>query len=171
MNFGATRYLARVRHLGHRTEIITDFEDIVFEMLQAFYQANGRVKPERIIVYRDGVSEDQFGEVLTCELTAIRRACARLPGVYRPAITFCIVQSRHHTRFFQEDRNFQDHSTNPVPGTIVDTGVTNPNLFDFFLLSHTGIQGTSRPTYYVVLWDDSKYVSLSMGVDAHPFDE
>ncbi len=64
----------------------------------------------------------------------------------------------HHTRLFQSDRDLQDKSMNPAPGTVVDSGITNPSLFDFFLLSHAGIQGTSRPTYYCVLWDDNKFV-------------
>lgn len=30
----------------------------------AYYRANGKAKPERIIFYRDGVSEGQFQEVV-----------------------------------------------------------------------------------------------------------
>ncbi|KAH7986111.1 hypothetical protein HPB52_025202 [Rhipicephalus sanguineus] len=40
-------------------------------------------------------------------------------------------------------------------GTTVDTDVTHPLRFDFYLCSHTGIQGTSRPSYYRMLWDDN----------------
>jgi hypothetical protein len=76
---------------------------------------------------------------------------------YEPGITYCISMKNHHTRLFQSDAQLSDKSGNPLPGTIVDTGITNPGLFDFFLLSHAGIQGTSRPTYYCVLWDDNRY--------------
>ena len=44
-------------------EIITDIKEMVKEMMKAFYLANRKVKPERILFYRDGVSEGQFQTV------------------------------------------------------------------------------------------------------------
>jgi eukaryotic translation initiation factor 2C len=38
------------------------------------------------------------GQVLQHELTAIREACIKLEGDYKPGITFIVVQKRHHTR-------------------------------------------------------------------------
>ena len=92
--------------------------------------------------------------MLTVELASIQRACRSLD--FQPAITYCLLQSNHHTRFFQGEQRGQDRSGNPLPGLVVDQTIINPNYFDFFLLSHAGIQGTSRPTYYCVLWDASK---------------
>lgn len=40
-----------------------------------------------------------YWQVLQHELTAIREACIKLEGDYKPGITFIIVQKRHHTRF------------------------------------------------------------------------
>lgn len=45
---------------------------------------------------------------------------------------------------------------NIPPGTTVDVGITHPTEFDFYLCSHAGIQGTSRPSHYHVLWDDNQ---------------
>ena len=42
-------------------------------------------------------------------------------------------------------------------GTTVDVGITHPTEFDFYLCSHQGIQGTSRPSHYHVLWDDNHF--------------
>ena len=40
-------------------------------------------------------------------------------------------------------------------GTAVDASITHPTENDFYLCSHQGIQGTSRPSYYRCLWDDN----------------
>ena len=44
-------------------EIITDMKEMVKGMMKAFYRTNHGVKPERILFYRDGVSEGQFQTV------------------------------------------------------------------------------------------------------------
>ena len=45
-------------------EEITNLEEMVFSLLMKFYQQNKTRKPEKIIFYRDGVSEGQFDMVL-----------------------------------------------------------------------------------------------------------
>lgn len=57
-----------------------------------FYKSTGGYKPHRIILYRDGVSEGQFLQLLQSELTAIREACIKLEADYKPGITFIVVQ-------------------------------------------------------------------------------
>lgn len=44
---------------------------------------------------------------------------------------------------------------NVPPGLVIDTDVVSKTHFDYYLSSHEGIQGTSRPTHYFVLWDDN----------------
>ncbi|KAG9492837.1 hypothetical protein GDO78_001023 [Eleutherodactylus coqui] len=50
-------------------------------------------------------------------------------------------------------------SGNIPAGTTVDTDITHPYEFDFYLCSHAGIQGTSRPSHYHVLWDDNCFTA------------
>ncbi|KAJ3027930.1 argonaute 1 [Rhizophlyctis rosea] len=44
---------------------------------------------------------------------------------------------------------------NIPPGTVVDAGITHPTQFDFYMCSHAGLKGTSRPAHYHVLHDDN----------------
>ncbi|OIW08525.1 hypothetical protein TanjilG_03201 [Lupinus angustifolius] len=166
-----TRYRGIVSAQSHREEIIQDlynsYQDpkrglvhggMIRELLRAFYQS-ARVKPARIIFYRDGVSEGQFSQVLLHEMDAIRKACVSLEEGYLPRVTFVVVQKRHHTRFFPVDRSQTDKSGNIMPGTVVDTSICHPREHDFYLNSHAGIQGTSRPTHYHVLYDENNFTA------------
>lgn len=49
-----------------------------------------------------------------------------------------------------------DRSGNVKAGTIVDRDITHPYYKDFYLMSHAGLLGTSRPTHYTVLLDEAK---------------
>ncbi|KAL1810666.1 hypothetical protein ACET3Z_020731 [Daucus carota] len=168
-----TKYAGLVCAQAHRQELIQDlyksWQDpnrgtivhggMIKELLISFRRSTGK-KPERIIFYRDGVSEGQFYQVLLYELDAIRKACASLEPNYQPPVTFIVVQKRHHTRLFannHRDRNQVDRSGNILPGTVVDSKICHPTEFDFYLCSHAGIQGTSRPAHYHVLWDENKF--------------
>ncbi|KAL2649280.1 hypothetical protein R1flu_017408 [Riccia fluitans] len=167
-----TKYAGLVCAQAHRQELIQDLYKswvdpqrgpmsggMIKELLVSFRRATGK-KPLRIIFYRDGVSEGQFYQVLLHELDAIRKACASLEANYQPPVTFVVVQKRHHTRLFANnhgDRNTTDKSGNILPGTVVDSKICHPTEFDFYLCSHAGIQGTSRPAHYHVLWDENNF--------------
>ncbi|KAK3722082.1 hypothetical protein QZH41_019832 [Actinostola sp. cb2023] len=162
MDCHASRYAARVRAQTHikdksAQEIILDMAAMVKELLIEFYKQT-KIKPKRIIFYRDGVSEGQFDQVLLHEVRAVQQACLELQKEYQPPITFLVVQKRHHARFFCTDKKDESgRAGNVPPGTMVDRGITHPFEFDFYLCSHQGIQGTSRPTHYHVLYDDNNF--------------
>ncbi|KZC11542.1 Protein argonaute-2, partial [Dufourea novaeangliae] len=160
MDAHPSRYAATVRVQQHRQEIIQELSSMVRELLVRFYKSTGGYKPHRIILYRDGVSEGQFLHVLQHELTAIREACMKLEDDYKPGVTFIVVQKRHHTRLFCAEKREQSGRSGNIPaGTTVDICITHPTEFDFYLCSHQGIQGTSRPSHYHVLWDDNHFES------------
>lgn len=50
--------------------VMQDFKGMVQELLQEFYR-NTKKRPEKIIVYRDGVSEGQFDAVVREELPQV----------------------------------------------------------------------------------------------------
>ncbi|XP_076067271.1 protein argonaute-3-like [Oratosquilla oratoria] len=153
-NKHATQYAVEVRHQRSRKEVIEDLKNMTKSLLTTFRRRTDFI-PERIIMYRDGVSESQFTEVLASELLAMRKACEELHSSFKPAMTFIVVQKRHHTRFFCSPQEGVGKCKNVPPGTVVDTDITHPYERDFYLCSHMGIQGTSKPSHYHVLWDDS----------------
>nr|XP_009684147.1 PREDICTED: protein argonaute-1-like [Struthio camelus australis] len=135
-----SRYCATVRVQRPRQEIIEDLSYMVRELLIQFYKST-RFKPTRIIFYRDGVPEGQLPQILHYELLAIRDACIKLEKDYQPGITYIVVQKRHHTRLFCADKNERIGKSGNIPaGTTVDTNITHPFEFDFYLCSHAGIQ-------------------------------
>ncbi|EPY79792.1 hypothetical protein CB1_000884019 [Camelus ferus] len=155
-----SRYCATVRvqtsrqeisqELLYSQEVIQDLTNMVRELLIQFYKST-RFKPTRIIYYRGGVSEGQMKQVAWPELIAIRKACISLEEDYRPGITYIVVQKRHHTRLFCADKTERVGKSGNVPaGTTVDSTITHPSEFDFYLCSHAGIQ---------VLWDDNCFTA------------
>ncbi|XP_078481805.1 protein argonaute-2 isoform X1 [Ciona intestinalis] len=164
MDAHPSRYSATVRVQQHREEIIRDLAIMVRDLMVEFYKAT-HYKPVRVIMYRDGVSEGQFQQVLSTELRAIREACTMLEVGYQPGITFIVVQKRHHTRLFCRNHEDRSGKSGNIPaGTTVDIGICHPTEFDFYLCSHAGIQGTSRPSHYHVLWDDNNFMADELQV-------
>ena len=141
-----------------RKEMVSELDSMLKSRLR-LWKTLGKHNafPENLLVYRDGVSEGQYATVLDTELPLLRKACDELypPPDRRnglPKITIVIVGKRHHTRFYPTSVSSADNSSNPRNGTVVDRGVTETRNWDFFLQSHTALQGTARPAhYYIVL--------------------
>ncbi|CAH8455497.1 unnamed protein product [Schistosoma bovis] len=157
MRYGAVVRQQATTERGNKTtrEIIDNLHLSVGELLTLYLRNTKGRFPKRIIFYRDGVSEGQFENVLVEELSAIQKACTDIRPGEEPAITFIVVQKRHHIRFKPHD----PRARNVEPGTVVDTDITHRREFDFYICSHEGIQGTSKPSHYHVLYDDSNFTS------------
>jgi hypothetical protein len=133
---------------------------MVAERLRAWRPIQKRPNdlPSKVLYYRDGVSEAQCIEVRQTEVEAIRAAYRILqPGKKNPIvpnITALVVIKRHHTRIYPKNL---DPKVSCSAGTIVDSGITNPVYFDFFLQSHYPLAGTAKPTYYFVLENGMRF--------------
>ena len=64
-----------------------EFKNVNLELLQ------------KIVVYRDGVSDSQFTEILAIELAGMRAACKEIDANYEPGFTIVIVQKRNRAQF------------------------------------------------------------------------
>lgn len=146
-----------VRYQGSRVEHINDLETLSQDLLRKFYQRTNR-KPQRVIFYRDGLSEGQFGGVALTEIRSIKRAFAKLENVreqeVKVPVTYIAVQKRHHIRMFPMP-NEGDKNGNVLAGTVIDQEITHPYEFNFYMCSHGSLLGTSRPAHYYVLMDEN----------------
>ncbi|MCJ1471702.1 hypothetical protein MMC13_000342, partial [Lambiella insularis] len=160
------RYAAAVESNGHRVEMITEAN--LASMLKPLFRewmatvGAGRM-PLHFMYFRDGVSEGQYQHVIQQELKDIKSIWRKLdePQQYQNyekiKFTVVVASKRHHIRFFPKERTAAaDRNNNPVPGVVVERDVTHPFEYDFYLNSHSAIQGTARPTHYHVLLDDQK---------------
>ncbi|XP_029665997.1 protein argonaute-4 isoform X2 [Formica exsecta] len=155
-NTSAFQYNIALRLQQPKEEMILDIEEIIISQLQIYKEKTSRL-PNKIIYYRDGVSEGQLAQVMHFEISAIKRACTRWKAG-NIQITCLVVQKRHHVRLFPtHDAESDDRNKNVKAGTIVDTEITHPNHIDFYLVSHASIQGTARPTKYRCICNESSY--------------
>ena len=149
---------AALRVQKGRDEMVVDLGGMLKSRLLLWKEEN-KALPENLLIYRDGISEGQYDLVLDQELPLLRNACAELypasdtkKGL--PCFTIIICGKRHHARFFSSSLKDTDKSSNPRNGTVVDRGVTEPHLWDFYLQAHTALQGTARSCHYIVVLDE-----------------
>ncbi|RYP84879.1 hypothetical protein DL769_001073 [Monosporascus sp. CRB-8-3] len=123
-----------------------NLENAFVERLRLWQRHNQNRLPENIIIFRDGVSEGQFEQVLKKELPYMRAACkSTYPANASPKISLVVSVKRHQTRFYPTDKNHMTNSRNITNGTVVDRGVTQAHIWDFFLTAHQALQGNKPP--------------------------
>ncbi|KAH7889904.1 Piwi-domain-containing protein [Phlebopus sp. FC_14] len=141
-----------------RLEAIQDLQEMVKHAI--FHFGTKNPPPQRIVFFRDGLSEGEYATVAKNEIQDIQAAIdtiweqRRIPAS-KPKLTFIVVGKRHHVRFFPANPNDGDKSGNCPAGFVADHGIGNPIAKDFYLQSHGGLLGTSRPSHYIVLKDDN----------------
>lgn len=141
-----------------RKEMVTGLEKLMMSRLDVWRKKNPQL-PENILIYRDGVSEGQYSQVLEDELPLIRNACRqKYPATVTkqglPRISIIICGKRHHTRFYPVSEETASKTSNCQPGTVVDRGVTEARNWDFYLQAHQCLQGTARSAHYYVVLDE-----------------
>lgn len=88
--------------------------------MSSFVQVNHSL-PEKIVVYRDGVSEGQLRVVEQYEIPQLIKCFETFPN-YEPKLVFIVVQKRINTTFYSCVSNT---FVAPPPGTVLDHTLTN----------------------------------------------
>ncbi|KAK0448293.1 Piwi domain-containing protein [Desarmillaria tabescens] len=154
----ASQYIAYTRVQHPRTEGIVELKDMVKSAVLQFGFRNP--VPERILFFRDGISEGEVDSVGVREMSDVEEALkeiwlekkVKLP---LPKVTFLIVGKRHHIVFFPKDGGLRDRTGNCKAGFVTTRGLESPLFQDFYLQSHAAIKGTSRSSHYIVVKDEN----------------
>ncbi|XP_025066148.1 piwi-like protein 2 [Alligator sinensis] len=112
--------------------------------LQKFHEVN-HCLPEKIVVYRDGVSDSQLKMVANYEIPQLQM-CFQAFTNYQPKMVVFVVQKKISANFYSASS--EDFGC-PPPGTVIDHTVTSREWVDFYLLAHHVRQGCSLPTHYI----------------------
>lgn len=135
-----------------RVEIIGRMDTLMQRLLFEYRDENNGHLPSHIVIYRDGVSHEEFERVRSIEITkasSVIDEVSRSNQQPRPNLSYVIAQKRHTMRFFQVLSQNEIH--NPPGGTLIHQSVVTPNDCEFYLYSNTSPQATARPLHYHVL--------------------
>ncbi|XP_038559676.1 piwi-like protein 1 [Micropterus salmoides] len=151
LNQSMSRWFSRcvLQHRGQ--EIMDGLKKALSAALKDYLKINGCL-PSRIIVYRDGVGDGQLHSVVNYEVSQIMDSIKSMGEDYSPKLSVVVVKKRISSRFFA---HMQGKVTNPPPGTVVDSEVTRPEWYDFFIVSQAVRSGSVSPTHYNVVYDTS----------------
>ncbi|KAM8887213.1 piwi-like protein 2 isoform 2-T2 [Spinachia spinachia] len=148
VNSSLTRWYSRVTFQTPNEELINGFRVCLLAALQKYYEVNHNL-PEKIVVYRDGVSDGQLNMVAQYEIPQLIKCFETFPN-YEPKLVFIVVQKRISTTLISWTPN---SVRTPPPGTVLDHTLTHKDWMDFYLLAHTSRQGCGLPTHYITLYN------------------
>lgn len=112
-----------------KTELIdrTILTELTKRLITQYYLYNFRTKPQRILVYRDGVSEGSFEKLEEREVEAIRNAYVEWSREvspdgepFCPPITFVVCNTNHTVRIVPASVDRDAKDKNVPSGTCVD---------------------------------------------------
>jgi eukaryotic translation initiation factor 2C len=167
-----SQYPASVRCQESKMEMLEQLDLMLEERIETWSRFNptqGKLKrtkalPDQILFFRDGVAENQYQTICDKELPQIDEAIKktyRKYGIKHPKLLFICIVKRVNTRFFPvenpnikgPDPNIDPKHDNSWPGLVVDTHITYPRGYDFYMQSQHALQGTAKPAHYVVIVD------------------
>ncbi|KAM5264118.1 piwi-like protein 2 [Ctenodactylus gundi] len=148
INLTLTKWYSRVVFQMPHQEIVDSLKLCLVGALKKFYEVN-HCLPEKIVVYRDGVSDGQLKTVANYEIPQLQK-CFESFENYQPKMMVFVVQKKISTNLYLAAA---EHFVTPLPGTVVDHTITSCEWVDFYLLAHHVRQGCGIPTHYVCVYN------------------
>ncbi|XP_078258850.1 piwi-like protein 4 [Rhinoraja longicauda] len=152
INCTVTKWFSRCIFQPHGAEAADCLKICMKGALRKWLEINHDL-PDRIVVYRDGVGDGQLMTLVDYEVPQILDSFKVVNSDYSPKVTIIVVRKKGTCRFFADMNGMLQ---NPPVGTLIDSEVTRPEWYDFFLISQCARQGTVSPTHYNVVYDNSR---------------
>jgi eukaryotic translation initiation factor 2C len=161
MDENFVQYQTALATVNGRKEILDGsiLADLMKKLLQKFNSINGTF-PKKIVVFRDGVSEGEYEQVVSIEIPQIKYAldlCGCVPDSCKVSLIVC--QKRHKNRVFELTRS--GYVQNPPPGLLItsrdENSFLSSTLNEYLINSHQAIIGTSKACKYTLLYDETHF--------------
>uniref|UniRef100_A0A5F9DQ34 Piwi-like protein 2 n=1 Tax=Oryctolagus cuniculus TaxID=9986 RepID=A0A5F9DQ34_RABIT len=128
INLTLTKWYSRVVFQMPHQEIVDSLKLCLVGSLKKFYEVN-HCLPEKIVVYRDGVSDGQLKTVANYEIPQLQK-CFEAFENYQPKMVVFVVQKKISTNLYLAAA---EHFVTPAPGTVVDHTITSCEWLTFKL--------------------------------------
>jgi hypothetical protein len=124
------------------------------DFFSSYYQQ--KFLPVNFIIYRSGVSEREREVLLNHEVKSVENL---LSGIldqecykqgYKAKFVFIVVNKKTDSKFFEFSNNSVN---NPKEGTVIDTQVVTPGVYEFYLQPQFVNSGTATPSHFHVIHD------------------
>ena len=140
-------------------QAVAGLNELIASRVRYWSDRNGGELPRSIVIYRDNIPLHSYECVAQEEMSRIRQGCnAVYPNSLKsrglPQVTMVLLDQQDHTYFNPTVDADPDGTGFPTAGMVVDRGVTDPRVWDFYLLSHCPLTGGNQPTRYLVAWDE-----------------
>ena len=132
--------------------------------LDNFKKINNGHKPNTIIIYRQGGNEKQTEKIIRNELPKILELlCGEedknaYEKDYKPKLTVFTVNKKTDLKFFENNNN----SYRNIPmGTVIDSNVISPDLFEFYLQCPDVDRGCASPVHFLCVYNNNDDMTIN----------
>lgn len=134
----------------NKTQLVFSVGRFINIALKEYFK-NTKELPKGIVIYRQGVSNEQK-EYLKEEVANIENYCKGLLDdcvnkKFEIPYYYILVNKKNNYKFFQKTGM---KYTNPDSGLVIFDGATDGSKFEFFIQPQNVTQGTATPTHYHV---------------------
>ena len=150
-NPACTEYYSQYEEVPSSNRYANRIRASLINCLKAFKQTTGSL-PVKIIIYRAGIADSEFENVIEHEGNQIKHALLSkdmcdsettpYDEAYEPEYSYIVIRRNNRHRFYTKNPTKGDKLVNLPSGTVIDHTVTTKNVFDFFIVP----QESSRPT-------------------------
>jgi aubergine-like protein len=149
LNESHTKYFSSTIVQDSSSTVLEKMKELMCRSIKAYTDEN-KYPPNEIVVLRDGCSAGEIRSIRESEVENSLEALKLIDS--HISLTYIVIDKKVSQKFFGQ---YNGNACNPQAGTLVNTDLVSEN-YDFYLVSQFSMRGTTVPTYYKVIYSDSK---------------